>query len=52
MNCTRCGRTLPDLSKRDGDPFCSTTCARKTYGTYTETETDKRLTDILRPDRL
>ncbi|MDQ7821112.1 MAG: hypothetical protein QN173_11010 [Armatimonadota bacterium] len=33
--CQRCGRPLPPLAVRHGDPFCSRVCAEETYGTRT-----------------
>ncbi|HET7010987.1 MAG TPA: hypothetical protein VFI11_09450 [Anaerolineales bacterium] len=31
--CQRCGRRIPPVAKRHGDPFCSRVCAETTYGT-------------------
>lgn len=38
--CFLCGRERPEAAVKEGDPFCSTPCARKYHGTELEpTET-------------
>lgn len=34
--CKECGSPLPPLAVEHGDEFCSTTCARRHYGTAEE----------------
>lgn len=31
--CKECGKARPQLAIEQGDEFCSTTCARRHYGT-------------------
>lgn len=31
--CKECGKARPPLAVEHGDEFCSTTCARRHYGT-------------------
>lgn len=32
-SCRRCGKPIPPVARRHGDPFCSRACAEATYGT-------------------
>ncbi len=34
--CKECGKARPPLAVEHGDEFCSTTCARRHYGTAVE----------------
>lgn len=31
--CQRCGKSIPQVARKHGDPFCSRVCAETTYGT-------------------
>jgi len=31
--CQRCGKPIPPVARKYGDPFCSRICAEVTYGT-------------------
>lgn len=39
--CQRCGRRIPPVAKRHGDPFCSRVCAETTYGTASRSMTGR-----------
>ncbi len=32
--CQRCGKPIPPVARKHGDPFCSRVCAEATYGTH------------------
>lgn len=32
MTCERCGKPLPPIAVREGDPYCSTVCAKTAHG--------------------
>lgn len=38
--CKECGSPRPQLAVEHGDEFCSTTCARRYYGTAEEQPED------------
>jgi hypothetical protein len=39
--CKECGNPRPPLAVEHGDEFCSTTCARRYYGTAQERPADR-----------
>ncbi|HEV8354824.1 MAG TPA: hypothetical protein VGR24_11610 [bacterium] len=46
--CQRCGRRIPPVALKHGDPFCSRVCAETTYGTAARSMSGRMLIRNLR----